>query len=243
MTRLMRLLLILVIASLVLTACGAPAIQYEADHGEYGHDDDHAEDDHAEDDHAEDEGDHADEAAAEDDHAEDEGDHTDEAAAEDDHAEDEGDHADEAAAEEDAAEEPADEADAEESDAADEEAADEADDADMSGESAEIRIGDAASGEEIFNRMYDEVGFACVTCHRPDSEDQLIGPGLLNIVSRAATRVDGQSAEAYLYESIVNPDAYVVENFSDALMPEVYTDLLSEDEIADVMGYLLTLEG
>jgi cytochrome c2 len=50
--------------------------------------------------------------------------------------------------------------------------------------------GDAANGELLFNTFQADVGFACATCHRADSEERLIGPGLLNIGVQAATRVN-----------------------------------------------------
>jgi len=54
---------------------------------------------------------------------------------------------------------------------------------------AQTVSGDAAKGQALFNEMRAEVNFACVTCHYPNQEAQLIGPGLLNIATRAETRV------------------------------------------------------
>jgi mono/diheme cytochrome c family protein len=102
--------------------------------------------------------------------------------------------------------------------------------------------GDAAHGEELFNKFEDQVSFACATCHHPDSEDRLIGPGLLNISTRAATRVEGESAEEYIHNSIVNPSAFVVTDYPDGLMPQVYTDIFSEADIQDIIAYLYTLK-
>jgi hypothetical protein len=56
---------------------------------------------------------------------------------------------------------------------------------------------------------------------------------------RAATRVEGMSAEEYLHESIVDPSAYVVEDFA-PIMPTDYADKLSEDEITNLIAYILT---
>jgi len=103
--------------------------------------------------------------------------------------------------------------------------------------------GDAANGKVLFETFYDQVSFACNTCHLVDSEDRLIGPGQLNIAVRAATRVEGQSAEEYLHTSIVNPGAYIVLDYPDGLMPQVYADILSEQEIQDIIAYLFTLKG
>jgi len=102
---------------------------------------------------------------------------------------------------------------------------------------------DPARGEALFNTFQPEAGFACATCHRADSEQQLIGPGQLNIGTRAATRVEGQNNIQYIYTSIMNPDAYVVEGFADDLMPENWAEIYTEEEIHDIIAYLLTLEG
>ncbi len=109
-------------------------------------------------------------------------------------------------------------------------------------EAGAVMVGDAENGEVLFNEMQPEAGFACATCHRVDSEEQLIGPGLLNIPSRAATRVEGMSAEEYIHTSIVDPGAYVVDGYPDQLMPRNYTDIFDEEQIADLIAYLLTLE-
>ncbi len=54
-------------------------------------------------------------------------------------------------------------------------------------------IGDPDHGQELFNTFQLDAGYMCATCHWTDREDRLIGPGLLNIGSRAATRVEGRT--------------------------------------------------
>jgi cytochrome c2 len=105
-----------------------------------------------------------------------------------------------------------------------------------------ISLGDPVAGQEHFNRLRNEVGYACATCHRVNSEAPLIGPGLLGIATRAAERVAGESAEEYLYLAIVQPDAYVVAGFPNNLMPETYADVWSAEELGDLVAYLLNLE-
>lgn len=102
--------------------------------------------------------------------------------------------------------------------------------------------GDAANGQVLFETFRDEVSFACATCHHVESEDRLIGPGLLNISTRAETRVEGESALDYIHNSIVNPSAFVVPDFPDGLMPQIYGQIFSEEEIQDIIAYLYTLK-
>lgn len=47
-----------------------------------------------------------------------------------------------------------------------------------------LAVGDPVRGEELFNTFQPAVGFACATCHRVDTTEQLIGPGLLGVGSR-----------------------------------------------------------
>jgi len=107
---------------------------------------------------------------------------------------------------------------------------------------AQTVSGDPANGEALFNEMRAEVNFACVTCHYPNQEAQLIGPGLLNIATRAETRVAGETAYEYLHQSIVDPGAYVVEGYPDGLMPRTYAEVFSEEQINDLIAYLFTLK-
>ena len=106
---------------------------------------------------------------------------------------------------------------------------------------ADNATGNAENGELLFNTFQASTGFACATCHLVDSENTLIGPGLLNVAMRAETRVDGQSATDYLYTSIVEPSAYVVEGQPDGLMPQTWAQIYDEDEINDLVAYLMTL--
>ncbi|MCI0710458.1 MAG: cytochrome c [Chloroflexi bacterium] len=102
--------------------------------------------------------------------------------------------------------------------------------------------GDVVQGQELFNRFQPAASFACATCHRVDSEARLIGPGLLNVGMRAETRIASLNAAQYLYQSITNPSAYVIEGFPDMLMPRNWAEIYSEDEIYSIVAYLLTLQ-
>jgi cytochrome c2 len=102
---------------------------------------------------------------------------------------------------------------------------------------------DPEHGKQLFNTFFDQAGYMCATCHRVDSEEKLIGPGQLNVGVRAATRVPGQVAERYIYNSITNPQAFVVPGYPQNLMPQVYSKIFSEQDIYDLIAYLMTLRG
>ena len=65
---------------------------------------------------------------------------------------------------------------------------------------------------------------------------------LAGIASQAGGRVPGMSAEEYLRQSILEPDAYIVEGFSAGTMPSVWDDELSEEQIESLVEYMLTLK-
>ena len=70
----------------------------------------------------------------------------------------------------------------------------------------------------------------------------MVGPSWHIVGATAGTRVDGESAEAYLYQSIVSPNAHVVEGFQPSLMPPTYRDTLTASQLADILAYLLNLK-
>lgn len=91
--------------------------------------------------------------------------------------------------------------------------------------------GNAARGEELIYKTYE-----CYACH-------IIGsgagaPSLEGIGERAKTERPPLTAEAYLYEAIMYPTAYVVEGYA-ASMPANYPQRLSDQELADMIVYLL----
>lgn len=61
-------------------------------------------------------------------------------------------------------------------------------------------IGDPEQGEILFNTFRPEVSFACATCHRVDTTEQLVGPGLLGI-GNPAHDPSAHNTEASLTET------------------------------------------
>ncbi len=109
-------------------------------------------------------------------------------------------------------------------------------------EAAPAAVGDPAKGEKLFNQSTLNGAPGCVTCHSLDPDVTIVGPSLAGVATRAAEREPGKSAEEYLRESIVDPNAYVVEGFPEGVMPQNFGDVLSEEEINDLVAFLLTLK-
>ena len=56
-----------------------------------------------------------------------------------------------------------------------------------------VAVRDPFNGAFLFGTFQDAANYSCSNCHLTDSEKANLGPGLLNIKDRAATRVEGMS--------------------------------------------------
>ncbi|MBZ0283591.1 MAG: cytochrome c [Anaerolineae bacterium] len=81
-------------------------------------------------------------------------------------------------------------------------------------------------------------GYGCIACHRLGAENN-IAPAFMGMAERAVSRRLPLIASAYIYESIVNPMAYIVEDYNPA-MPQNYPERLTDSELGDIIAYLLT---
>ena len=81
----------------------------------------------------------------------------------------------------------------------------------------------------------------CASCHVTSGDTIIVGPSLANLATRAASRMEGLDSKQYIELSILNPSAYLVEGFEDA-MPSTLAKKLTGEELDDLVVYLLTLE-
>ena len=79
----------------------------------------------------------------------------------------------------------------------------------------------------------------CSACHTVAgvAESGSLGPELTQVSEVAGERVPGMSAEAYLTQSIRDPQAYTVIGFQPGMMPEFE---LSDAEVESIVAFLLT---
>jgi mono/diheme cytochrome c family protein len=96
--------------------------------------------------------------------------------------------------------------------------------------------GDPARGEEVFN-AYD-----CKGCHKVKGAGGIAGPDLSDVGGLAGTLKPGVTAEAFIREAIVQPDAFTRKGYRAGLMPQDYEQRLSRQELDDLIAYLLTLK-
>ncbi len=84
----------------------------------------------------------------------------------------------------------------------------------------------------------------CLGCHTTDGST-LVGPTWQGIYGSQETLTDGTAVEVndeYLRESIVDPNAKIVEGFTPNLMPATYGDSLSDSDIDAIIAYIKTLQ-
>jgi mono/diheme cytochrome c family protein len=89
--------------------------------------------------------------------------------------------------------------------------------------------GDPQAGKQV----YAESG--CGGCHvfTPAGSSGMTGPNLDDLPQYAETA--GQPLDEFVRESLVNPDAYVEENFPEGVMPSFSGD---EKQLADLVAFL-----
>ena len=84
---------------------------------------------------------------------------------------------------------------------------------------------------------------ACDVCHSTDPGDDGVGPSLAGIGDRAESRIPGLDAEAYLRQSILDPDAYIVDGYRSGQMLDIYADRLGVEQLDALIEYLMSLRG
>jgi mono/diheme cytochrome c family protein len=99
------------------------------------------------------------------------------------------------------------------------------------------RVDDPAFfGQRVF------IDYGCGGCHAIEGLTAgVVGPDLTHIATVAEGRTPDQDAEEYIHESILFPSAYVVEGYDD-IMPKIFGDQLSDDELEQLVAFLLEQE-
>jgi cytochrome c oxidase subunit 2 len=85
---------------------------------------------------------------------------------------------------------------------------------------------------------------ACVTCHSVDGGPR-VGPTWRGIYGSEVTLADGTTVtvdDEFIRESILDPNAKVVEGFPADVMPQSYRQNLSDEDIEAVIAYIKSLQ-
>ncbi len=99
----------------------------------------------------------------------------------------------------------------------------------------EIAVVTGGTPEERGEQLFISAG--CSACHSIDSDDTIVGPSLVGIAARAATRTS-LSADEYLRQSINQPDAFLADGFANLMVVQKF----KPDQVDDLVAYLYTLE-
>ncbi len=92
----------------------------------------------------------------------------------------------------------------------------------------------AAAGEKLFQDL------VCISCHRDDAQAR--GPQLKGLFGHTVRLQGGATAvadEAYIRESIVNPQAKIVDGFQ-PIMP-TFQGMVSEEQLLQLIAYIRSL--
>jgi ferredoxin len=102
--------------------------------------------------------------------------------------------------------------------------------------------GNPSLGKSLFYDRSIGKGGSCSLCHSLNPDEVLVGPSLAGVATRAGNRVTGMNSEAYLYQSILEPDTYIVDGFPAGQMLPDLGERLSSDQIDNLVAFLLTLK-
>jgi mono/diheme cytochrome c family protein len=86
-------------------------------------------------------------------------------------------------------------------------------------------------------------GAGCIACHTVSGiSTATVGPVLDGLASNAGDRVPGLSAEEYIRESILEPNAFVLAGYQEGIMLQTFSESLTDEQVENLVAWLLTLE-
>lgn len=102
----------------------------------------------------------------------------------------------------------------------------------------------AASGDPTVRGKKWAAQFGCAACHSIDGS-KLVGPTWKGLYGHEVSLADGSTIkadDAYIIESITNPNAKIVKDFQPNLMPPTYGTQLTQAQINDLLEYIKSLK-
>jgi cytochrome c oxidase subunit 2 len=100
----------------------------------------------------------------------------------------------------------------------------------------------AMSPAERGKLLFSDAGNMCSTCHSIDGS-RLVGPSFKGLFGRKEKLADGSEItadEAYIKESILKPQAKIVDGYPPA-MPAIFEGKLNDAQLNDIIEYIKTL--
>ena len=88
-----------------------------------------------------------------------------------------------------------------------------------------------ATAEERGANLFQ--GLGCVACHMVNGQGGAVGPDLTNVYAKG---------EDYIRQSILMPNAVVVEGFQPNIMPQNFGEKVSDENINDLIAYFKSVQ-
>jgi len=103
---------------------------------------------------------------------------------------------------------------------------------------------DISAGQQLFNQTVIGSNAGCVTCHSLEADVVIVGPSLAAWSQEADVEGEdyGMSADEFTRQSILDPNAVLVEGFLPDTMPTNWGDVLTTEQLDNLVAYLLSLE-
>jgi cytochrome c oxidase subunit 2 len=101
----------------------------------------------------------------------------------------------------------------------------------------------AVSNDPVARGQKASQQFGCLACHSIDGS-QMAGPTWKGLAGKTETLQDGSTVvvdEAYLHESIVDPNKLIVQGFP-PIMPPYGSGQLTDEQISDIIAYIMSLK-
>ncbi len=105
------------------------------------------------------------------------------------------------------------------------------------GAAAPAEMTPAAHGKQLVT------DFGCLACHSTDGK-RLVGPAWNGLYGSQVKLADGTTVtadDAYLAQSILEPEAHTVESYPKGTMP-AYGKLMTDDDVKAIVAYMQTLK-
>jgi len=101
-------------------------------------------------------------------------------------------------------------------------------------------IANIAHGQDLYTHGKGEAP-ACLNCHAIEADTYSLGPHMVGVATRVSAEIgDKQTVEDYLRESILHPNDFLVPGYRN-IMYGLYADHLTEQDVDDLIGYILSL--
>jgi mono/diheme cytochrome c family protein len=104
--------------------------------------------------------------------------------------------------------------------------------------------GAVTAGEELFNQTVIGANAGCITCHSLEPDVVIVGPSMAAFFIEAEKEGEelGMTAEAFIRQSILDPNAVLAADYPPDTMPTDWEEVLTEEQVDNLVAYLMSLK-